>query len=100
MGFLLSFMLFLSYFNFVSFPSLKKCQIFSKKLIDRLLVDTYAELPKLPRYALHVPIHLSESLTILSFRMADFSSTWGPRSEKGGYKFSQIKSLYKSLDMK
>lgn len=91
--------MFLPYLNFVSLPSLKNCQIFSKKLVDRLLADTYAELPKLPRYALHVAIRISDSPTILSFRMADFSSTWGPRCEQGGYKFSQIKSLYKSPDM-
>ena len=32
--------------------------------------------------------------------MADFSNTWGPRSEQGGYMLSNIKSLYKSPDMK
>ncbi|KAF8148178.1 hypothetical protein B0H34DRAFT_803023 [Crassisporium funariophilum] len=64
----------------VSLPVLKKCQIFSKKLVDPLLADTYADLPKLPR-------------------MADFSSTWGPRSEQGGYMLSQIQTLYKSPDM-
>ena len=32
--------------------------------------------------------------------MADFSSTWGPRCDQGGYMLSQIQSLYKSPDMK
>ena len=36
----------------------------------------------------------------LSSRMADFSSTWGPPSEQGGYMLSQVQSLYKSPDMK
>ena len=94
------FMLLVYYFIFVSLPSLEKCQIFLKELVDPLLVDTYAELPKLPRYVLCIGIGISESLIIFSFRMADFSSTWGPRSEQGGYKFSQIESLYKSPDMK
>ena len=57
---------FLPYSNFVSLPSLKKCQIFSKELVDPLMVNTYAELPKLPRYALHVAVHKFESLTIYS----------------------------------
>ena len=64
------------------------------------MVNTYAELPKLPRYVLHVAVHKFESLTIYSWRMADFSSTWGPRCEQGGYMLSQIESLYKSPDMK
>ena len=98
MSFMLSF--YASHFsNFVSLPSLKKCQIFLKELVDPLLVDTYAELPKLPRYVLHIGV-LYHSLIIFSFRMADFSSTWGPRSEQGGYMLSQIESLYKSPDMK
>ena len=33
----------------VSCPSLKNCQIFSKELVDPLLVNTYKELRKLPR---------------------------------------------------
>ena len=93
-------MLLIPYFNFISFPSLKKCEIFSKELVDPLLVDTYAQLPKLPRYALHIAVCISKLLIIFSFRMADFSSTWGPPSEQGGYMLSQIQSLYKSLDMK
>ena len=43
---------------------------------------------------------LIKLLTILSFRMADFSSTWGPPSDQGGYMLSQIKYLYKSPNMK
>ena len=54
------------FFNkFVSLPLLKKCQIFSKKLVDPLLVDTYADLPKLPRYALYITACISESFTNL-----------------------------------
>jgi hypothetical protein len=37
---------------FFSLPSLNKCEIFMKKLVDPLLKDAYAELPKLPRYEL------------------------------------------------
>lgn len=102
MSFALAFKSFslLPYFNFVSLPSLKKCQIFSKELVDPLLVDTYAELPKLPRYVFCNADGISDLLTAFSFRMADFSSTWGPCSDQGGYMLSQIESLYKSPDMK
>lgn len=86
--------------NFASLPPLKKCEIFSKKLVNPLLVDTYGELPKLPRYELRTAVSISALLTILMFRMADFSSTWGPPSDQGGYMLSQIKYLYKSPNMK
>lgn len=39
-------------------------------------------------------------LTIPSIRMADFSSTYGPPSDHGGYMLSEIQSLYKSLDLR
>jgi hypothetical protein len=39
-------------------------------------------------------------LTIPSIRMADFSSTYGPPSDHGGYMLSEIRSLYKSLDLR
>jgi len=88
----------LSYFDFVRPPALKKCQVFSKNLVDPILKETYKMLPKLPRYGLHVAI--SVLLIVSLFRMADFSNTWGPRSEQGGFMLSHIKSLYKSPDMK
>jgi len=44
--------LFLILKNSVSFPQLNRCQIFLKELVDPLLADTYAKLPKLPRYGL------------------------------------------------
>ena len=88
------------YLRFVSLLSLKNCEIFSKKLVDPLLKDTYAELPKLPRYALCIVVCLLDMLIIRLFRMADFSSTWGPPSDQGGYMLSQIRFLYKSPDMK
>lgn len=47
----------------------------------------------------HFMLPFAYLLTISLLRMADFSSTWGPRSEQGGYKLSQIKSLYESPDM-
>lgn len=87
-------------FHFVRLPPLKKCEIFSKKLVDPLLVDTYGELPKLPRQALQFAVSIIELLTILLFRMADFSSTWGPPSDQGSFMLSQIKTLYKSPNMK
>ena len=88
----------LPYFVFFRLLTLKKCQVFSKKLIDPLLKKMYRKLPKLLRYVLYVAICIL--LIILSFSMADFSSTWGPHSEQGGYRLSHIKSLYKSPDMK
>jgi len=88
----------LPYFVFFRLPTLKKCQVFSKKLVDPLLEETYRKLLKLPRYVLYVAICIL--LIIFSFSMADFSSTWGPRSEQGGYRLSHVKSLYKSPDMK
>ena len=86
--------------NFASLSLLKKCEIFTKNLVDPLLVDTYAELPKLPRYALHVTISISKLQINFSFRMADFSFTWGPPSNQGNYMLSQIESLYKSPNIK
>ena len=75
--------------NFASLPPLKKCEIFSKKLVNPLLVDTYGELPKLPRYELRTAVSISALLTILMFRMADFSSTWGPPSDQGGFSLAR-----------
>ena len=51
--------------SFVRLPPLKKCQIFSKELVDPLMVGTYTRLPKLPKYVLYVILYNYESLTII-----------------------------------
>ena len=67
----------LSYLDFVRPPALKKCQVFSKNLVDPILKETYKMLPKLPRYGLRVAIRI---LLIISFLEWRISLTPGVRA--------------------
>jgi len=73
--------------------------VYRQDLVDPLLKQTYKELPKLPRYVLKAIDYALLTFFCFFIRMADYSSSWGPSNDEGGFLFSSIKTLYKSPNM-
>lgn len=65
--------------------------------MDPFLKLGYRKIPKLPRY-------FDQSYQIIFYlpffiRMADFAPAYGPRSENGGFRLSQVLDLFESPDI-
>jgi hypothetical protein len=77
---------------------LDRCEIYNSGLVDRLLKQTYRKLPRLPRYSTHFHIVLCFLIPFF-VRMADYGPTWGPRSNDGGFQFSEVLHCYETPDV-